>query len=210
MKIVAFVPIKFESNRLKNKNFLKLGEKYLCQFIFDILLKVDLIDEIYVFCSNQNIKKFIPNNIKFLQRNKSLDQDKTVGMDIYQEFISKVKSDIYILAHATSPFISEKSISNGINAVLNNDYDSAFSVKEEKTFTWYNNNPLNYELNNIPRTQDLNSIFLETSAFYIFNQDVIKSKRRIGNKSKMIITPFPEYIDIDTEQHYNFAQKVIM
>lgn len=209
MKLVAFVPIKFNSSRLKNKNFLKLGDKLLCEYIFETLNKIKDINEIYVFCSNPEIKKYIPKNILYLERSKSLDQDQITGMDIYQEFISKVKSDVYILAHVTSPFISDKSIQLGIDAVKNNNYDSSFSVKEEKTFAWYHNMPLNYELNFIPRTQLLDSLFLETSAFYIFKDHVIKSKRRIGKKFKMIVTQFPEYVDIDTQEDYNLALNII-
>lgn len=210
MKIIAFVPIKFNSSRLKNKNFLKLDEKYLCSYIFETLLKIDTIDQIYVYCSNEEIINYIPKNIIFLKRNNNLDSEQTIGMDIYQQFIKEIDSDIYILAHATSPFISKESIKQGIDALVNKQYDSAFSVKEEKTFTWYQNKPLNYNLDLIPRTQNLESIFLETSAFYIFNKDVITKKKRIGNNSKMIITKFPEYIDIDTQDDFNLAAKIVL
>lgn len=210
MKIVAFVPIKFYSSRLKNKNFLKLGDKLLCNYIFDTLSKIKLIDNIYVFCSNKDIINYIPKNIIFIQRDQKLDQDQTIGMDIYQEFIKEIDSDIYILAHTTSPFISQNSIEQGINALVKNNFDSAFSVKEEKTFAWYQNKPLNYGLDYIPKTQNLNSIFLETSAFYIFKKEVINKKKRIGNNSKMIITKFPEFIDIDTQDDFNLATKIIL
>ena len=62
MKIVAFVPIKFYSQRLENKNFLLLDNKPLCSHIFDTLNKVERIDEIYVYCSNSNIMNCIPMN----------------------------------------------------------------------------------------------------------------------------------------------------
>lgn len=43
MKVVAFVPIKLNSQRLPNKMFLTLGDKKICQYIFDILLEVKKI-----------------------------------------------------------------------------------------------------------------------------------------------------------------------
>ena len=51
MKIIAFVPIKFNSVRLKNKNILPVGNKYLCQYIVDILSKINLIDHL-ICCLN--------------------------------------------------------------------------------------------------------------------------------------------------------------
>ena len=209
MKIVSFVPIKFNSQRLKNKNFLQLGNKKLCEYIFNTLIDISIIDEIYVYCSNPDIVNYIPKNIIFLKRNEKLDQDNVTGMEIYQEFIKDIKADIYILSHVTSPFVSKKLIEKGINALLNEGYDSSFSVKEEKTFCWYQNNPINYNLNFIPRTQNLNSIFIETSAFYIFKKEVIEKKRRIGDKFKMIVTKYPEFIDIDTEDDYINAVKYL-
>ena len=209
MKIVSFVPIKFNSQRLKNKNFLQLGDKRLCEYIFNTLIDISIIDEIYVYCSNPDIVNYIPKNIIFLKRNEKLDQDNVTGMEIYQEFIKEIKADIYILSHVTSPFISKESIEKGINALLNEGYDSSFSVKEENIFCWYQNKPINYNLDFIPRTQNLNSIYLETSAFYIFKKEVIERKRRIGDKFKMIVTKYPEFIDIDTEDDYINAVKYL-
>jgi len=48
---------------------------------------------------------------------------------------------------------------------------------------WKDGKSFNYELNNIPRTQDLPPLMEETSGFYIYKNDVIsKLNRRIGEK----------------------------
>jgi CMP-N-acetylneuraminic acid synthetase len=212
MKVVAFVPIKLKSQRLKNKMLLPLGNKVLCQIIFETLINVkkqfnDSID-IYCFCSDPKIKQFLPDGINFLERDQSLDRNETKGLDIYKSFVNKVEADTYILCHATSPFIKEKSILTGINKVLNEGYDSAFSVSEVKTFCWFKNNPLNYSFTNVVRTQDIEPIFWETSAFYIFKKDVIDQERRIGNNSFMVKTDRIESIDIDEKEDYDLAFKL--
>jgi CMP-N-acetylneuraminic acid synthetase len=209
MKIVAFIPIKFNSERLKNKNFLNLGNKPLCFYIFNTLLKIKLIDEIYVFCSNKDIINYMPNKIKFLKRDTNLDQNDTLGMDIYQSFISKVNADIYLLSHVTSPFISKESIEEGIKAILYNNFDSSCSCKEVKTFAWFEDKPLNYNLNNIPRTQNIKPVLFETSAFYIFKKNIIEDKKRISNNHYFVKTNCIESIDIDTEEDYNLAKRII-
>ena len=60
MKIVTFIPIKLNSQRLPNKMLLPLGNKLLCQYIFDILLEVQkIIDlDIYCYCSDETISKY--------------------------------------------------------------------------------------------------------------------------------------------------------
>ena len=57
MKVVAFVPIKLKSQRLKNKMRLPLGNKMLFQHIFDKLLNVKHDLDIYCYCSDNSIEK---------------------------------------------------------------------------------------------------------------------------------------------------------
>ena len=210
MKIVAFVPIKFYSQRLSNKNFLLLDNKPLCKYIFDTLNKVDRIDEIYVYCSNSKIMNCIPNNIKLLTRSSILDSNDTLGIELYQDFCSRVSADIYILAHATSPFISYQSINKGLDSILIDNYDSSLSVKQVNNFVWYQGKPLNYSINHIPRTQTIEPIYLETSGFYIFKQEILtKLHTRIGDKPYLVTVNNKEGIDIDTEEDFVIAQQMI-
>ena len=220
MKIALFVPIKLNSQRLKNKMLLPLGEKKLCQHIFDVLLDVkkyfDTIDKtktntnsninIYCFCSDPNIRTFLPDDVIFLKRCKSLDTNLTKGLDIYKSFAKYVNTDIYCLCHATSPFIKKESIIEGINKVMTNQYDSAFSVSKIQTFSWFENKPLNYDFNDVVRTQDIQPVYWETSAFYIYKREILMNcNRRIGFKSCMIETSRLESIDIDEQEDYDLA-----
>ena len=98
MKLVAFVPIKLNSQRLPNKMFLPLGDKIICQHIFDTLLnvknKINIPLDIYCFCSNEQIKQYLPDNIQFLKRDSSLDSNETKGINIYKSFVNKIDADL--------------------------------------------------------------------------------------------------------------------
>ncbi len=207
MKTVAFVPIKLNNQRLPNKNILPLGNEPLCSYIFKTLLNVKskgFIDEIYVFCSDEKIKDFISTDIKFLQRDTALDGDLTIGIDIYQSFCNKIDADVYVLCHATSPFTTTDSLIKGIISI-NNGYDSAFSCEKIQTFCWYKDRTLNYNFEHVPRTQDIEPIYIETSGFYIFTKDVINNNRRIGHNSNKIIVNKKEAVDIDYKEDYDLA-----
>jgi CMP-N-acetylneuraminic acid synthetase len=212
MKITIFVPIKLNSQRLPNKMLLPIGNKLLCQHIFDTLLEVkkEINVNIYCYCSDEKIINYLPNDVIFLKRNSSLDTNETKGIDIYKSFIEIIDSDVYCLCHATSPFIKKKSIIDGLNKLINEDYDSSFSVSKIQTFTWYKNKPLNYDFQNVIRTQDIEPIFWETSAFYIFKKEILnKYNRRIGFKPFMIETDRIESIDIDEKEDYDLANSII-
>lgn len=207
MRTVAFVPIKLNSQRLPHKNILPLAGRPLCWHICNTLLSVSNIDDVYVYCSDDTVKKYVPDDIRYLKRPSSLDGDNVKGFDIYREFISSVDSDIYVLAHTTSPFISVTSIDNALLKVINGQNDSAFSAERIQTFAWYNSKPINYDINDVPRTQDMEPIWVETSAFYIFEKEVFtKNHRRIGLRPYIQETSGIEAIDIDEEKDYEFAK----
>lgn len=206
MKVVAFIPIKLNSERLKNKNILELESHPLCWYIAKTLLEVADIDDVYVYCSTSKIMNYMPKGVKFLKRDPYLDDNQIKGDEIYKSFISEVDAETYVLAHATSPFISTETISNALQQVLNGNHDSAFTAKKVQNFVWYKNEPLNYTLDNIPRTQDLESIWIETSAFFIFKKELfLSTNRRIGFTPYCQEVAGIEAIDIDTKEDFFLA-----
>lgn len=199
MKIVAVVPMKLNNRRLPQKNTkVFTNGKPLCYYILSTLLKIKKIDEVYVYCSNPDIKEFIPEGVTFLKRDSSLDLDTTSMTEVLTCFTKEVEADVYVMTHTTAPFVSEKSIEKGLDAVLTGEYDSAFAAKKLQDFLWKNGKPFNYELDNIPRTQDLPLLYEETSGFYIYKNSVMTElHRRIGEKPCIVEVNEIESVDID-------------
>ena len=209
MKVVALVPIKMNSERLKNKNILPLGGHPLAWHIFTTLSNVPEISEIYAFCSDAKIRNYVPENILFLQRSTELDGSLVRAENLYEAFIQKVDADIYVVAHTTAPFIRAKTIEHALKKVLNEGYDSAFAVQKKQTFAWFEGRPLNYTLKSIPRTQDMEPVFIETSGFFIFNKEVFTQlHQRIGQRPFMQEVDDIEAVDIDEPEDYLFAKKL--
>ena len=102
MKVVAFVPIRLNSKRVVGKNLKPLGGKPLMWYILETLARVKNIDEVYVYCSSEEIIPYLPEGIKYLKRSEWLDRDETLGEEIYDAFTKEVDADVYMLAHTTS------------------------------------------------------------------------------------------------------------
>ena len=105
MKTAAFVPIRLNSQRVSGKNLRPLSGSPLMCHILRTLTEVEGIDEVYVYCSDERIREFLPEGVRFLRRSEELDRDTTLGREIYDSFTAEVEADLYVLAHATSPFI---------------------------------------------------------------------------------------------------------
>ena len=183
--------------------------KPLCYYILSTLLEVSGIDEVYVYCSNPDILGYIPDGVKYLQRSKTLDQDTTSMTEVLKCFTKDVPADIYVMTHTTAPFISRNSIEKGLEAVKSGEYDSSFAAKKLQDFLWRDDTPFNYELDNIPRTQDLPVLYEETSGFYIYKHDVMdRLNRRIGERPYIVEVGEIESIDIDEPEDFIIADAV--
>ncbi|MBQ8270478.1 MAG: acylneuraminate cytidylyltransferase family protein [Bacteroidaceae bacterium] len=210
MKVVAFVPIRLNSKRVVGKNLKLLGGKPMMCYLLETLVKVPQIDEVYVYCSSDEVREFLPEGVKLLKRDTALDSDMALGEEIYDAFVREVDADVYMLAHTTSPFIKASTISAAVNEVVEGGHDSAFSAQKIQTFAWYEGKPLNYSPTNIPRTQTIEPVFVETSAFYIFRRDIwVEHHRRVGFNPYMALVGPVEGVDIDYPEDFEFAEKII-
>lgn len=210
MKIVAVVPMKLNNRRLPQKNTKCFTNgKPLCAYILSTLLAVEEINEVYVYCSNPDIQKYIPQGVKYLKRSEKFDSDSTSMTEVLTSFTGEVQADVYVMTHTTAPFITKESIEKGLEAVLNGNYDSAFAAKKVQDFLWKDGKPFNYDLCNIPRTQDLLPMYEETSGFYIYRKEVMSEmQRRIGEKPYIVEVGEIEGIDIDEPEDFVLADAV--
>lgn len=214
MKVVAFVPIRLNSQRVAGKNLRLLGGQPLLCHILHTLRRVDAIDAIYVYCSDEAVRPYLPEGVRFLRRDAQLDRNETLGAEIYDAFTSAVDADVYVLAHATSPFIRPETIAGALHKVTDTEEngggcDSAFSAERLQTFAWYGGRPLNYSLDAIPRTQEIEPVYVETSAFYIFRREVWRDlHQRIGRRPYTAVVDRIEGIDIDYPEDFAFAEKI--
>ncbi|MCL2014724.1 MAG: acylneuraminate cytidylyltransferase family protein [Defluviitaleaceae bacterium] len=209
MKSVALIPIKLNNERLPGKNLKPFdnGEP-LINYTLKTALQVQQFDEIYVYCSQESIVDFLPNGVKFLKRPESLDLPTASIADLMRTFAENVNADIYVKMHVTAPFISTSTLQNGLNAVSTGNFDSAFAVKFHQDFLWIDDKPQNYDGYNIIRTQDLQPFYTETTGLYIFNKNLAKQGRRIGNRPFLLEVSSIEAIDINDTQDFEIANAI--
>lgn len=207
MKIVAIMPIKLKNERCPGKNTRLLGAKPLLQYELDSLKETGLCSSINVFCSDESVVSYLPKGVNFLQRPKELDLPTSNFTQIFTCFMNEIDADIYVYAHATAPFISVETMKACIEAVKSGEYDSAFCAVKLQDYLWQNGEPLNFDATNLPRTQDLEPIYQETSGVYVFTKEVFKQyKRRIGVKPFIKEVSFREAVDIDNPEDFDLAE----
>lgn len=207
-KIIGFMPLKLNNKRLAHKNTRLLNNKPLLLYNLTMLLSLEKVSEIYVYCSDKNICKFLPRGVKFLKRSKALDKDETNFTQLFQAFMQEIDADIYLCSHATAPFVSAKSANKCLESVMSGEFDSAFTATRLQDFLWDKNlKPLNFDPTNLPRSQDLEVLYKESSGIYVFEKQVFaKYHQRIGKKPYIVEIPFKEAIDINEESDFKLAE----
>lgn len=210
MRIIAFIPIKFTSQRVPGKNIKTFSDGTpLIHFIQKTLLNVAEIDEVYCYCSSEGVKEYLLDGVKWLRRDPRFDLDSASPNELHSSFCELVDADIYIVSHATSPFTTSGSISACIEKVLSGDFDSAILGKEMREFLYVDNKPFNFSLDHIPRTQDLKPIYEEVNGAYVFSREVmLKYNSRTGGRIYVHPIGKIEGIDIDYPEDFAIADAV--
>ncbi|MFY8298539.1 cytidylyltransferase domain-containing protein [Pseudoalteromonas sp. SS15] len=211
-KIVALLPMKANSERVKGKNFRKLAGKPLFQWILDALLANDQIDQVVI---NTDAKHILLENglveserVVIRERKPHLCGDFVSMNLILEDDIENVPADYYLMTHTTNPLITDKTIYEAINKFVNQqEFDSLFSVNKIQTRFYRDDlSPVNHDPDNLIRTQDLEPWFEENSCLFLFTRESFgKTNARIGKKPMMYQTPKLESVDIDEPEDWELA-----
>ncbi|QNK58373.1 cytidylyltransferase domain-containing protein [Paenibacillus sp. PAMC21692] len=212
LRIAAVVPIKLNNERLPNKNILPFDNgQPLMKYIQKTLLEVKTIDDIYIYCSDESIINYQLPGVKFKKRSEYLDHSATPFNEVLYSFAHDIKADYYVLSHATAPFLKSESIQRGLDMVTSGQYDSAIGVQRVHDFLWREGKPINFKVDNIPRTQDLPLIYAETCGLYIYSRELIlRERRRVGSNPYFVELSKIESMDINDRDDFIIANSVFL
>lgn len=216
MKIVALLPMKKNSERVKGKNFRDLAGKPLFRWILDTLLDVEQIDQVVI---NTDAREILAeaglresDRVLIRDRKPALCGDFVSMNRVLEDDVQNVPADIYLMTHTTNPLVSADTVRDAIalykKVVAEKTGDSVFTVNKVQTrFYREDLSPVNHDPDNLIRTQDLEPWFEENSNLYVFSaESFAASKSRIGKKPKMLEMRRIESVDIDDADSWRIAE----
>lgn len=216
MKIVALLPMKKNSERVRGKNFRDLAGKPLFRWILDTLLEVEQIDQVVI---NTDAREILAeagltesDRVLIRDRKAALCGDFVSMNRVLEDDVENVPADIYLMTHTTNPLVSADTVRDAIrlyeNVVSEKTGDSVFTVNKVQTrFYREDLSPVNHDPDNLIRTQDLEPWFEENSNIYVFSSESFAAtKARIGKKPKMLEMRRIESVDIDDADSWKIAE----
>ncbi len=214
-----FIYIKKKSQRIKNKNFKKLGKKELWKHLITELKgeKVYLdTDSKEILASCKRSFPWVhayPRQKKFIEFEEKKNISPALMMiDNFLDKFVKSDSEIVVSTHVTSPFLKLKTIKKAIKKLKT--YDSVTSVTKHQEFSWMIKKkkvrPINFNPKIVEKTQNLDPIWMSNGAFFIFKKKTFKKfNNRIGIKPYYYELKFPESVEIDYKEDLELARKIV-
>lgn len=214
-RIVALLPMKANSERVRGKNFRDFCGRPLFRWILDTLLEVDEIDEVVI---NTDARAILADNglvdsdrVRIRDRKPEICGDLVSMNLVLADDVANVPADIYLMTHTTNPLMGAATVRAALAAFREAQAagraDSLFTVDKVQTrFYRADGSPVNHDPDNLVRTQDLEPWFEENSNLYVFTADSFAATgARIGRAPMMHESPPFESIDIDTPEDWDFA-----
>ena len=188
-KVVAVIPAKKKSRRLKNKNILPINGLPMFLHVAKEINKSNHIDDIIISSDCKNIEKItLTNNFKFVKRPKKLTYESAEKQDVVVHAIRKIykktkKPEIVISLQPNSPELKYKDL--------------------EKALTFFNKNL--YPGAKKKELISINKNKIQNAAFRIMTYNTVFQK----TLSTKIGVYVKDLIDIHTHKEYLDAKKNI-
>ena len=230
--VLAIIPARKGSTRLKNKHLIKINNKSLINYTFESTKKSKRIDKTILFSNDQNIIK-ISKNYNFLDiyfRPNSISKANSPSYE-YVDYVLKkffIKNNFlpeYILVlQPTSPLRSHFDIDNAIKTILfNKKIDSLISVTEpyqcpSETIYKVGNSksfkriyvPTKNKFHPENNQQSKEQTFFIDGSIYIFKTKFFaKTKSFFNSKSKLLKLEKIKGIDINDATDLYIFRKII-
>lgn len=215
MNIKALVPIRMNSSRLKNKNFLDFCGEPLYQIILKTLQSIDLIDEIIIDTDSPDLINELHlrySKVRIIQRPEHLRGANVTMNKLIEYDLSVSEGEYFLQTHCTNPLLTKNTIISAITTYFNGleKFDSLFSVDRIQKRAYYNDgNTINHSNEQLEQTQDLNPICIENSNLFLFSRtSFMETESRIGNNPVLFPMNPTEGIDIDYDYEFKIAELI--
>jgi len=227
MNILCTVCVRAGSKGLKDKNFLKINNRYLLSYTLDVALKSNLFKQIVVSTDSKKIrvlkKKY--SKIEFIKRPKVLASDNANKLDAirhalkYSEKNKKLKYDLVFDLDATSALRQVKDLKNALAIFKKEKADNLFSVNISRRNPYFNmvekkNGKIQivkiiskYPIirrQNAPITYDMNA------SIYIWKRNIVFLTNNLFRKKTAIyVMEYERSIDVDTKFDLTMIKNLI-
>ena len=130
MKLLIIIPAKLDSKRLEKKNIQQINNKTLVEHSIDYAKSSNCEKEIIISSESDIVRDIaLKNNIRFLEREKSLCGDAEV-VDVYINILQKLNEQYdYVVALQPDHPDREHTLDYCLDYMIENNYDDLITIE---------------------------------------------------------------------------------
>jgi CMP-N-acetylneuraminic acid synthetase len=212
-KLVAFVPMRHESQRVPGKNYRILAGRPLYFYVLETLQSCPEVEQIVVDTDSPQIHKGVKENfpeVVLLERPDHLRDGNVPMNEVLLHDAGLVEAAFYLQTHSTNPLLRADTVRRAISRFFEAypRHDSLFSVTRLQQRLWDARvQPVNHDPTVLIRTQDLPPMYVENSCLYLFEREgFLERRNRIGRTPMLFEIAAEEAWDIDNEIDFRLAE----
>jgi len=222
--VLAITPARGGSKGVPRKNIKPMAGKPLIQYTIEAVMACPLITRYIVNSEDAEIRAVAEKlGVETQDRPEDFWHDNTF-QEVDRLLIWAVgdleqrgaKIDLVVLLYPTAPLRPVRAITDCINLVLNQGYDSALTLREDRSYIWRRTDkgstvePVNYD----PQKRGPNQLegwnqWVENKAVYVMKRDLLMNTGcRLGGKIGYVEMDRLESIDIDRPEDFRLAEMI--
>ncbi|MCR9203300.1 MAG: acylneuraminate cytidylyltransferase family protein [Halobacteriovoraceae bacterium] len=219
-KVIAMIPARYGSKRVKKKNLRLINGKPLISYVIETVKKVKGINEIYINSEHKVFKKIAEEHgVNFYKRPEIHSSDTSTNDEFALDFMENVEGDVLLQILPTSPLITVEEIEGFLDTYLDKDLDSLISVEEAQIASLYKGGPLNFDPLKInPPSQTMTPVLSYATVLMAWSYDSFKENMKKygaayhGGDSRKDFYPLRglSTVDIDREEDFHLAEALLV
>lgn len=160
MKIIAMIPARMGSQRLKQKNLKEINGIPLITHAIHKCKQAGCFNEIWVNSEHDTFGNIAQKeNVLFHKRPEELANHQSTSEDFVFEFLTSHKCDYLFQVHSIAPLLRAKEVFDFVNYMTSHkDIDVLLSVVNEQIECVYHGEPINFSYRGKTNSQDLEPV----------------------------------------------------
>ena len=170
------IPVRKGSQRLKKKNYQKIGKFTVLELTIIKALKTRVFDNIVINTDDIKLKKIADTyGVDFYLRSPSLANSSTTSDQLVLDFFRNHKIDNLFWVNTASPLQTINDIKKFVKNFKKKSLISSVTANSIGFHAYYKNKPINFEKSNgFARTQDLNKIQIINYSMMAWHKSCVK------------------------------------
>ena len=210
--VTAIVPVKGDSERVRNKNKRSFHDTSLLELKLNQLIKIQGLKEIIVSSEDDECLKIADSmGVSKHKRDPKFSTSFVPMSEVYSYLGSKCNSENILWAQVTNPLVGTGYYQKALEKYdeTSGSYDCLLSVSKVKDYIFYKGKPIGFKPNPWPRSQDLKEIFKLTFCINILKtENLIEWGSLVGKKPYFYEINSLESWDIDTQEDFDFCEMI--